>query len=103
VRRGEVWWVEAPDSGRRPHLVLTRDAAIDPLTRVLGVPATRTIRGIASEVEIGPEDGMPDRCVLSLDNMRVLPKSYFVEAICTLGPEQMNRVCRALALATGCR
>ena len=103
MRRGEVWWVESPATGRRPHLVLTRDAAIDPLPRVLGVPATRTIRGIASEVEVGPEDGMPDRCVLSLDNLRVLPKSSFVDRICTLGPERMDSVCRALAVATGCR
>ena len=103
MRRGEVWWVEPPDAGRRPHLVLTRDSAIRPLTRVLGVPATRTIRGIASEVEIGPDDGMPDRCVLSLDNLRVLPKSFFVERICMLGPERMESVCRALAIATGCR
>lgn len=103
MRRGEVWWVEPPEMGRRPHLVLTRDAAIGPLTHVLGVPATRTIRGIPSEVELGPEDGMPDRCVLSLDNLRVLPKSFFVERICTLEPERMDRVCRALAVATGCR
>jgi mRNA interferase MazF len=103
VRRGEVWWVERPAVERRPHLVLTRDAAIDRLRTVLGVPTTRTIRGIPSEVEIGPDDGMPDRCVLSLDNLRVLPKSYFVGRICTLGPEQMDRVCQALAVATGCR
>jgi mRNA-degrading endonuclease toxin of MazEF toxin-antitoxin module len=45
---------------------------------------------------------MPDRCVLSLDNTRVLPKGYFVERICELGPEQMDRVCRALNIATGC-
>ena len=103
MKRGEVWWVEPPGAGRRPHLVLTRDSAIGPLTRVLGVPATRTIRGIASEVEIGPADGMPDHCVLSLDNVRVLPKSYFVDRICTLGPERMESVCRALVIATGCR
>jgi len=103
VRRGEVWWVERPAVERRPHLVLTRDAAIDRLRTVLGVPTTRTIRGIPSEVEIGPEDGMPDRCVLSLDNLRVLPKASFVERICILGPEQMERVCRALNVATGCR
>lgn len=103
MRRGEVWWVERPGAARRPHLVLTRDAAIPALTRVLGVPATRTIRGIPSEVELGPDDGMPDRCVLSLDNLRVLRTSYFVERICTLGPERMAQVCRALGLATGCR
>jgi mRNA interferase MazF len=102
VKRGEVWWVERPGAGRRPHLVLTRDAAIDPLTRVLGVPATRTVRGIPSEVELGPEDGLPERCVLSFDNMRVLRKAYFVERICALPPERMQRVCEALAVATGC-
>lgn len=103
VRRGEVWWVERPDAGPRPHLILTRDAAIDALTSVLGVPATRVVRGIASEVEVGPDDGMPDRCVLSLDNTRVLQKAYFRERICTLGQERMDSVCYALAVATGCR
>lgn len=102
VRRGEIWWVEAPGAARRPHLVLTRDSAIPALRKVVGVPATRTIRGIPSEVEVGPADGMPDRCVLSLDNVRVLRKSYFVERICTLGPERMTDVCRALGIATGC-
>jgi mRNA-degrading endonuclease toxin of MazEF toxin-antitoxin module len=46
---------------------------------------------------------MPDRCALSLDNTRVLQKAHFRERICTLGPEQMRRVCEALAVATGCR
>jgi len=103
VTRGEVWWVERPEVGRRPHLVLTRDAAIPVLTSVMAAPATRTIRGIVSEVELGHEDGMPDRCVLSLDNVRVVAKALFVERICTLGPERMESVCRALAYATGCR
>ena len=77
--------------------MLTRDAAIQFLTSVIAVPATRTIRGIASEVELGPADGMPDRCVLSLDNTRVIAKSLFVgPELCTLGPERMASVCRAL-------
>jgi mRNA interferase MazF len=83
--------------------VLTRDAAIEPLNFVLGVPATRTVRGIPSEVELGPEDGMPTRCALSFDNIRVLRKAYFVERICVLETERMASVCRALGYATGCR
>lgn len=102
MRRGEVWWVERPGSRRRPHLVLTRDAAIQRLEAVLGVPATTTIRGIPTEVALGPEHGMPTSCVLILDNTRVLRKAYFTERICELGPEPMDRVCRALAVATGC-
>jgi mRNA interferase MazF len=103
VRRGEVWWVERPGAARRPHLVLTRDTAIEHLQSVLGVPATTTIRGIPTEVELGPKDGMPSTCVLSLDNTRVIPKAFFRERICRLGLERMDSVCRALAVATGCR
>ena len=103
MNRGEIWWVERPDAGRRPHLVLTRDAAIPVLRSVIAVPATRTVRGILTEVELGPEDGMPDRCALTLDNVRAVPKAFFVEPICTLGVEAMARVCCALDHATGCR
>jgi len=102
VRRGEVWWVELPDAGRRPHLILTRDAAIPVLSSVLGVPATRTIRDIPTEVQLGPGDGMPVDCVLTLDNVRVIRKALCVERVCSLGPEVMQRVCRALSVATDC-
>ena len=102
MRRGEVWWVDDPDAGRRPQLVLARDAAVPVLNALIAVPATRTMRGLPTEVELGPADGMPDACVLSLDNATLMPKAYFRERICTLGPEPMARVCRALGVATGC-
>jgi mRNA-degrading endonuclease toxin of MazEF toxin-antitoxin module len=44
-----------------------------------------------------------DYCVLSLDNTRALPKAYFRERICRLGPDKMESVCCALTIATGCR
>jgi mRNA interferase MazF len=103
VSRGEVWWVDDPGAGARPHLVLTRDSAVTVLGALLTVPATRTVRGIPTEVRLGIEDGMPDECVLSLDNATLMPKSFFRERICALGPETMHEVCRALAVATGCR
>lgn len=102
MTRGDVWWAEDPLSGRRPFLVLTRQAAIPVLSAVIAVPATRTIRGIPTEVPIGPEDGMPESCVLSTDNVSVVPKAHLVERICHLGVERMAEVCRALAVATGC-
>lgn len=102
VRRGEIWWVEHPEAGRRPHLVLTRDAAIPVLNSVLAVPATRTIREIPSEVRLGLEDGMPQECALALDNTRVVFKEFFVERICELTPRRMGDVCRALGYASAC-
>ena len=103
MNRGEVWWVERPEVGRRPHLIVTRDAAVPAPGALLAVPATRTVRGIASEVELGPEDGMRDQCALTLGNIRAVAKGFFVERICTLGPERMESVRRALTHTTGCR
>jgi mRNA interferase MazF len=102
VNRGEVWWVEHPEAGRRPHLLLTRQSAIPVLTAYLAVPATRTVRGIPTEVPLGIDDGMPAECALSLDKTTVIPSAYFVERITKLGPDRLTEVCRALAIATGC-
>src|ERR671935_1574529 len=99
VNRGEVWWVEDPDAGRRPHLVLTRQTAIPVLNAYLAVPATRTIRGIPTEVPLGPEDGMPAECVLSLDTVAVIPRAFFVERITKLRGDRLGDVCSALAVA----
>jgi hypothetical protein len=53
-RRGEVGWGELRDVGRRPFLVMTRDAAIPILNSVLAAPITRTVRMIPTELRLGP-------------------------------------------------
>jgi mRNA interferase MazF len=102
VARGEVWWVEHPEAGRRPFLVLTRQAAIPVLTAVLAVPATRTIRSIPTEVMLDRDDGMPEDCALSLDNLATVPKELFRKRITRLSTRRMTEIRRALELATGC-
>jgi mRNA interferase MazF len=102
MKRGEVWWSEHPTYGLRPALILTRNEGITRLNEILMVPATRTIHGVSTEVELGAEDGMPAGCVLTLDNTTTLAKGLFVERITTLGPERMSEVCRALATAVAC-
>lgn len=102
MTRGEIWWGEHPEAGRRPYLVLTREAAIPVLERVLVVPATQTIRDIPTEVVLTEEDGVPDRCALTFDNVLTMPKALLTERICRLGVERLRQVCRALRVATGC-
>lgn len=53
--------------------ILTRDTAISVLSSVTCAPITRTICGIRSEVEIGPEQGLPERCVISCDSIITVP------------------------------
>lgn len=102
VRRGEVWWAEHPEWGRRPAVVMTRDEAIDRLNQVFVVLATTTIRGIPTEVELGREDGMPRDCVLNADHTESVAKGYLVDRITVLAPEKVAAVCAALRIATNC-
>ena len=68
VKRGEIRWYtfQLPDK-RRPVLILTRNDVIDRLNEIVVVPVTRTIRGLATEVILTPEDGMPVTCALNFD------------------------------------
>jgi len=75
--------------------VLTRNGAIDHLNEVFVVLATTNIRGLATEVALGPADGMPRTCVLNADHVASLPKGYLGELITTLGAERLDQVCRA--------
>jgi mRNA interferase MazF len=55
--------------------VLTRDAAIPVLNTVTCAPITKTARGVPSEVEVGPEHGLPERAVISCDNVITVAKA----------------------------
>lgn len=102
MNRGEVWWVERPELARRPYLILTRGPAIPVLNALIAIPATRTIRGLPTEVLLDRDDGMPDAGALTLDNIATIPKELFVERICQLSGDRMREVCRALGTATAC-
>lgn len=102
VTRGEVHWLEVEGAGRRPVLVLTADALAPVLQRVLVAGLTTTVRGVDTEVEVGPDDGVPRESAINLLDIRPVPASLLVERITILGPEQMRSVCDALAFATGC-
>ena len=102
INRGDVWWYELPDIGRRPGCVLTRQATIPVLNAVLVAPATRTIRALPTEVRLGTEDGMPTDCALSFDNLLTVPKVLLTERITTIAPERLDELCAALDIAAGC-
>lgn len=102
VTRGGVYFLEHPEWGRRPVLVLTREAAIPVLNRVLVASITSRLRGIPTEVVLDEEDGMPVRCAVTLDNLGEAWKVLLTEHVTTLGPERMREVCTALNVSVGC-
>jgi mRNA interferase MazF len=103
-QRGELWWCEPPEIGRRPVVVLSRDAAIPRLRRVLVAPCTTTVRGLASEVLLEPgDDPVPRDTAVNLDSVESVSVGLLVERLGRLNDARMRAVCEALAVATDCR
>jgi mRNA interferase MazF len=101
--RGEVWWCEMPAIGRRPVVVLSRDAAIPRLRRALVAPCTTTIRGLRSEVVLEPDsDPVPCRSAVNLDSVESVSVAVLVSRLGRLADIRMRAVCAALEIAVDC-
>jgi mRNA interferase MazF len=102
--RGEVWWCELPEIGRRPVVVLSRSIAIPRLRRAVVGPCTTTIRGLPSEVPLEPnDDPIPQPSAVNLDSVENVPVASLVERLGRLSDDRMRQVCAALAVAVDCR
>lgn len=101
--RGEVWWCEVPEVGRRPVVVLSREAAIPRLRRALVGPCTTTIRGIPSEVLLEPpDDPVPRISAVNLDSVESVSLGTLVDRLGRLSDDRMREICEALEIAVGC-
>jgi mRNA interferase MazF len=102
-RRGELWWCDTDHHGRRPVVVLTRDAAIPRLGRTLVALCSTTIRGLDSEVVLEPgDDPVPALTAINLDSIQSAHVSDLVERMGRLSYLRMQEVCAALEVAVGC-
>jgi mRNA interferase MazF len=102
--RGEVWWCELAEIGRRPVVVLSRDVAIPRLRRALVAPCTTTIRSLPSEVVLEPDDdAIPRRCAVNLDSVESVGLAVLVERLGRLADARMREICAALAIAVDCQ
>jgi len=102
VRRGEIrWYLFKPPDKQRPVLLLTRDEVIDHLNEIIVVPITRTIRGLATEVVLTPDDGMPVPCALNLDHVALAQRDRVGSVLCSLPSARWTEVRKALMIACG--
>lgn len=100
MRRGEVWWARLPEpAGRRPVVLVSREASYVVRTAVTVVEVSTKVRGIASEVGLGARDGLPRRCVANTDNLVTIPKTWLRERIVALGPKKLAELDAALRFA----
>ncbi len=105
MRRGEIYWADLPEPlGRRPAVILTRDAAIPARRRVTVAPVSRTIRNIPAEISVGRAEGLRDDSVASMDNILTIPKSVLARnPLGVLGPPKIRELDGALRFALDIR
>ena len=102
MKRGEVWWANLPPPvGRRPVVLLSRDAAYAVRSQIVVVPVTTTVRGIRAEVNLGPAEGLPRTCAANLDVIVTIAKSYLDTFVRQLNPQKMLEVEAAVRYALG--
>lgn len=99
-RRGEVWLAELDKV--RPVVVLTRDPLGRYLRSVLAGPVTSTVRGLSTEVPVGPADGVVVESVVNLDNLQLVDRARLVRRVGHACPETMTAICTAVANAIDC-
>jgi mRNA interferase MazF len=80
----------------RPVLVLTRELVRPYLTRVTVAPITGTIRGLSSEVPVGPRNGLDKDSVVSVDNVVTIPVTALGHQIGFLLPDQEPDLAEAI-------
>lgn len=97
---GQVWWADLDRI--RPVLVLTRARVAPRLRRVLVAPVTTTVRGIATEVPLGPEAGVRDGSVANLDNVQLVPVDCLLRPAGRVAAEAWPRFCAAMAAVMAC-
>ena len=104
VKRGDIWMYTfaAPDK-ERPVLVISRQSVIPLLRTVMVAPITSAIHGVPSEVLVGTKHGLKHDSAVNLDHVQTVDRSRLRGFIGHLNDEVMDEVCRALAVATGCR
>ena len=83
----------------RPVVVLTRELVRPHMTRVTVAPITTTVRGLSTEIPVGPANGLDKTCVVSCDNIVTVPKSALGPQIGYLLPAQEAALTEAIHAA----
>jgi mRNA interferase MazF len=103
VRRGELYRVRKPDGDpkrARTFVVVSRQAVIDSkFSSVICAPVFTEGSGLATQVPVGPDDGLRHPSWIMCDQLVSAPKTQLTDFIGTLSPRKISQVNAALRIA----
>jgi mRNA interferase MazF len=83
----------------RPVLILTRELVLPHRQQVTVAPITITVRGLSTEIPVGPANGIGHESVVSCDNIVTIEKDALGDRIGYLLPAQEPLLTAALHAA----
>ena len=87
----------------RPVVVLTREPVRAAMRRVTVAPITSTVKGLSSEVPVGPANGLDQHSVISCDNLITIDKGALGRHIGFLFERQEQELTAAIVSAFALR
>lgn len=102
MNRGDIWQIDLGGrAGRRPALILTRQAVIPFLNKLTVAEITTKGKGYPTEVSIGQQANLIRASYVQLDNIQTISKARFVKYLGGLDSLTMQEVGRKTILALG--
>ena len=102
MNRGDVWLLDLGGrAGRRPALVVTRQAVIPHVNKLTVAEITTKGKGYPTEVSIGHKANLPRESFVTVDNIQTVSKVRFVKYVGALDAATMRTIGRKLILALG--
>lgn len=102
MNRGDVWQLDLGGrAGRRPAVVLTRQAVIAHLNKLTVAEITSVGKGYPTEVAIGEQANLSKPSFVQLDNVQTVSKARFVKYLGVLDAQTMSAIGRRLVLGLG--
>jgi len=105
MRRGEIYRTKEKlaERGHKPgfYVVVSRNfvAHNDDVSTVICAPVYSETLGLRSEVELGPEDGLPRESALRCDFLTLMFKKKLTHLVGTLSSDKLKDLNRALQYA----
>ena len=104
MKRGDLFRVRRPSGGdpraSRVFVVVSRQALIESrFSTVVCAPVYTRRDGLATEVKLGPDDGLKHESSIHCDALVSLPKPLFTDYVASLKPPQVRALDQALRVA----
>ncbi len=103
MRRGELYLVAHPLRDLKRHrvfVVVSRQVLIDArFSTVICAPVYTAYDGLATQVPVGPDEGLKYDSSIHCDELVSLPKSVLTDFVGTLPPRKLEALAEALRIA----